>query len=81
MTNEDCAYEKVCEIISQELNIPLEEVTPQLGLYCHPKWDSLSHVRILLRLETECNLKLSEFNIDTLTTVNLLIEKLEVKND
>lgn len=69
---------KVLRVICEELDLPSSQLNDELGLYRHPSWDSLRHVGILLRLESEFSISLTEGNLDKLTTVKALIE--EVRN-
>lgn len=66
------ALSLVQRIVAQELGMAVHDVTPQLGLYCHPRWDSIAHANILIRLEIEGGLILTDQAAENLTTVEQL---------
>lgn len=75
-SGEDTCLTRVREIVANELGVPAADVSPSLGLYAHPRWDSLTHVSILIRLESECGLNLSDRIAEELTTVQQMADRI-----
>ena len=76
MSTDDSSLEAIKKIVASELSIPYAEVSPALGLYRHPRWDSLTHVSILVRLESEYGLTLTDNIVEELTTVQQMADKI-----
>jgi acyl carrier protein len=74
--SEDTILAHVREIVANELGLPAADVSPMLGLYAHPRWDSLAHVSILVRLETEFGLTLTERIAEELSTVQQMADRI-----
>jgi acyl carrier protein len=74
--NEDRVLVMVKRIVANELGIRPEDVTAELGLYLHPDWDSIAHAGILVHLEEEGGLILTDQIADEITTVEQLINRL-----
>jgi acyl carrier protein len=74
--SEDPVLEMVKRIVGDELNIEPKDVTAELGLYRHPDWDSIAHAGILVRLEKEGGLALTDRIADDLTTVQQLADSI-----
>lgn len=77
--NEDTVLALVKRIVASELSTSATDVTPALGLYGHPRWDSLTHVNILVRLEAEGGLILADRITEELTTVQQLADRIRGK--
>jgi acyl carrier protein len=65
------------QVVASVLDIPLEQVTPDLGVGQVEAWDSFGHLQIILALESEYNLQFDPQKIPQLTTVALLQQELE----
>ena len=50
-------YVRLKKVIATALGIPEEEITHQLAVGVHPKWDSLGHLMLILAVEKEWNVK------------------------
>ncbi len=72
---------RVRTLVADELKVPLLYITPSMGLYDHPLWDSITHVSILLRLESEYGLRLSDDIVDELLTIQQLANRVRAEND
>ena len=71
------ALSLVQRIVAQELGMAILDVTPQLGLYGHPRWDSIAHANILIRLEIEGGLILTDLAPEYLTTVEQMANSIK----
>lgn len=68
---------RILEIISGISNIPVEKLKemksePQL-------WDSMTHIEIVIEIESELNIKFSKEEIIEMTTVEKILEITERK--
>lgn len=69
---------RILEIISGISNIPVEKLKemksePQL-------WDSMTHIEIVIEIESELNIKFSKEEIIEMTTVEKILEITERKS-
>lgn len=69
--------DRILEIISGISNIPVEKLKemktePQL-------WDSMTHIEIVIEIESELNIKFSKEEIIEMTTVEKILEITERK--
>jgi len=71
------APEGLRQIVASVLDIPVEQVTPELGVGQVETWDSFGHLQIILALEGEYGIQFDPQKIPKLTTVGLLQEDLE----
>ena len=60
------------QILAGILDIPPEQVTPELGFGQVEAWDSFGHLQIVLALEEHYCFRFDPQRIPTLTTVALL---------
>lgn len=63
------ALGRVKAIVAKVLEILPEEVSSDLEMYGHPKWDSLAHIDIILELEQEFQLTVDDNLYTCLKTV------------
>jgi acyl carrier protein len=64
------------QIVAGVLDIPPEEVTPELGFGQVEAWDSFGHLQIVLALEGEYGIQFDPQLIPKLTTVAMLQSEL-----
>jgi acyl carrier protein len=57
---------RVQEILAEAIQVPLEDVTPDLALGDLPQWDSMGHMEVMMRLEEIFHL---EINADTIAAL------------
>ncbi len=69
--------ESVKELICSVLEIPPSSYSTNLGINKHPRWDSLSHVHVLLSLEERFGLSLTEEMYEHTQTVKDITVYLE----
>lgn len=70
-------FEKVVEIIVKELNVKKEEVKPETSLTDDLGADSLDAVELIMSLEDEFGLKISDEKAQTFKTVGDIVKYLE----
>ena len=63
-------------ILSDVLEIPPAEVTPELGVGTVDTWDSFTHLQLILAIEGEYGVQFDPQRIPELTTVARLQEEL-----
>jgi len=71
--------QKIFEIVSQIMGVPLESVTLASSAENIPTWDSLKHMNLVLALEQTFDIHFSEEQIVELTrveTIQAVVEKL-----
>ena len=71
-------FDKVKEIISRELNIDPSKVTPEAHLEKDLGADSLDAVEVIMALEDEFDMSVDDDALQTIKTVQDLVEYIEV---
>lgn len=64
-------------LISAELGIPISEVTDELSAGAVDAWDSLGHLKLILRVEENFKVKFKTEQIAEATTVRKIYEQLK----
>lgn len=67
----------VKDVLAREWNLPLSEIPDDAALNHHPSWDSLGHIRVMLALQSELEVKLNEKTIQSLSSVSRIVEHLK----
>lgn len=57
------------EIFAQALDIPIEQVTDDLGYKSIPEWDSLAHIALITSLDMEYNTMLDTEDVIDMSSV------------
>jgi acyl carrier protein len=70
-------FEKVVEVIVKELNVKKEEVKPETSLTDDLGADSLDAVELIMSLEDEFGVKISDEKAQTFKTVGDIVKYLE----
>lgn len=65
--------QKILEIVSQIMEVPLESVTLASSAESIPSWDSLKHMNLVLALEQTFGIHFSEEQIVELTSVGTIL--------
>ena len=68
---------EVKRVISENLNLPLSEVTNELAAGDLDAWDSLGHLRLILNIEENFKVKFKTEQIAEATTVRKIYEQLK----
>lgn len=64
---------RVQQVVSDVLQIPLAEVTPQTSPDTVETWDSIQHLNLVLALEQEFGVEFSPEEIEELLSVELIV--------
>ncbi len=71
---------KVIEILSQQLNVPADKITPNSNIAEDLKADSLDRVELLMNLEDEYGVTIPEEDVDKIVTVQDVVDELAKLN-
>lgn len=71
--------ERVFKIVSQLMEVPLEEVNEDSSPENLEKWDSFHHINLILALEEEFNINFTEEEIFQVVEVGIICETLKIK--
>jgi acyl carrier protein len=71
--------DKVFRIISQVMNIPLQRLNEDSSIDNIERWDSLTHMKLVLSLEEEFNMSFSDEEVTAMISVGKIIETLAQK--
>lgn len=69
----------VIKIISQIMNVPIEQLDESSSPDTVENWDSLKHVNLVLELENEFSIAFSEEEVLDIFSVKNIVEILEKK--
>jgi acyl carrier protein len=70
-------FERVQKLIAQELNISKDKITEESHLFDDLNFDSLDSVQIVLELEQEFDIEVSDDEIDNTRTVKDILDLIE----
>jgi len=66
--------DKVRAVIAGILQVPIEEITPEITFGDIPQWDSMGHMEVLLALEENFGVAVNAETISELVSLPLIIE-------
>ena len=69
--------DRVFKVISQVLNVPLDQISEETSLDSIEGWDSLKHINIILALEEEFSVQFHEEQIMEMLNIELIFESLK----
>ena len=72
--------ERVFKVISQVMNVPIEQVNGNSSYENIEQWDSLAHMNLILALEEDLKVKFTDEEIAGMIDVNLILKALRSKN-
>jgi acyl carrier protein len=72
--------DSVRSLVADALQVPAEAITSELEFGGIKQWDSMGHMEIMLRLEAQFGVEVSEETITALTSVPLICAHLEKKD-
>ncbi len=78
MTNNNYVSQ-IQSLLSEVLEIALEEIPADMAFGDMPQWDSMGHMEVMLRLEEEYGVELSADTIGELTSIAAICAYLEQK--
>lgn len=70
--------EKIQKIMADLFDVPIEEITYESSPSNIKKWDSLNHIKLILSLEEEFNVKFSNLEVLDMQTYKLVV--MAIKN-
>lgn len=70
-------FEKVCAVLSEQLNVPADSIKPTDDVMNDLNADSIDIVEMLMNLEDEYGVKLPEESFDNIKTVQDIVDALE----
>jgi acyl carrier protein len=72
--------QKIAEIISVILDIPVNEINEDISRENTAVWDSLKHIQIITALEEEFDVEFEDEEIEAMTDMKKLVKKMILKN-
>ena len=70
---------RVLKIVSQVMEVPLEQLNEESSPDNVKNWDSLKHMNLILALEEEFDVSFSDEEIVELLSVEIIVETLKEK--
>jgi len=70
---------RVLKIVSQVMEVPLEQLNEESSPDTVKNWDSLKHMNLILALEEEFDVTFSDEEIVELLSVEIIVEVLKEK--
>jgi len=58
------------KLISENLNLKIDQINDKTEMHNTFEWDSLSHVKIIIALSKKFNIKIQTSDYDKLTSIN-----------
>lgn len=68
--------ERVYQIIAGTLNIPVETVTPELGIGVIDQWDSMGNMAVMAALEEQLGIEIPIEDLFDLTSVEAILTEI-----
>ena len=68
---------RLYKILSQVLNIPIEQINSESSPDTISEWDSLTHMNLVLTIEQEFDIQFTEEQIIEMLNVALIVETLK----
>jgi acyl carrier protein len=68
---------RVQDILAEALQVPPDEISPQLAFGDLPQWDSMGHMEVIMRLEESFGIEVNADTIAGLTSVPAICSYLE----
>jgi acyl carrier protein len=69
------------EVMAQVLDLPPDEVGPQLSTETSSTWTSLNHLMLISQLESEFGIVFSSQEVKGLTSFSAILDALERRRD
>lgn len=66
--------EQVQATLAEALQVPIEEITPELALGDLPQWDSMGHMEVMMLLEQKFGVEINPDTIAALVSVAAICE-------
>ncbi len=69
--------DQIRELLSQALQLPLEQIHPELAFGDYPQWDSMGHMEVMMLLEEHYGVEVNSDTIGALTSIPEICRYLE----
>lgn len=73
--------QQIQELVSAALQVPLEEITPELTFGDIPQWDSMGHMEVMMRLEEQFGVEITADTIGELISIPAINAYLRAKGN
>jgi acyl carrier protein len=73
--------ERVQAVLAEALQIPQEQITPDLAFGDLPQWDSMGHMEVMMRLEEHFGLEINADTITQLVSVPAITARIEASSN
>lgn len=74
MTREEIC-EKVLEIVSETLALPIERITMELAIGDIPQWNSMANMAIIAAIEESLEIEIPSEDLFELTSIESIVEE------
>jgi acyl carrier protein len=72
-------FDEIRELIGKQISMPLEKIVPESRLIGHLFMEFVDIVRLAIDLEEKYNIKISDEEVETVATVDELVELVKIK--
>jgi len=69
--------DQIQELLSQALQLPIEQIHPELAFGDYPQWDSMGHMEVMMLLEERYGVEVNADTIGALTSIPEICRYLE----
>jgi acyl carrier protein len=73
------ALARIQGILADALQVPQEQISPELAFGDLPEWDSMGHMEVIMRLEESFGIEVNADTIAGLTSVPAICSYLEAQ--
>jgi acyl carrier protein len=70
---------RIQSILADALQVPQEEINPELAFGDLPQWDSMGHMEVIMRLEESFGIDVNADTIANLTSIPAIFSYLEAQ--
>jgi acyl carrier protein len=78
-SGETQALARIQGILADALQVPQEQISPELAFGDLPEWDSMGHMEVIMRLEESFGIEVNADTIAGLTSVPAICSYLEAQ--
>jgi acyl carrier protein len=69
--------EQIQTLLAEAIQVPIEEIAPDLAFGDLPQWDSMGHMEVMLRLEEKFGVEINADTIAALVSIPEICKHLE----
>jgi len=74
------SVEQIQDMLAETLQVPRQEITPDLSFGDLPQWDSMGHMEVMMRLEELYGIEINAETIAQLTSIPAIYAALAQQN-